>query len=60
MRVSHFKIDSVQSLNYKFHIMNFKRGGSYTYSPDWIEKKKAIVNPKNTVDKCFQDTLTVV
>ena len=60
MRVSHFKIDSVQSLNYKFHIMNFKRSGSYTYSPDWIEKKKAIVNPKNTVDKCFQDTLTVV
>ena len=40
--------------------MNFKRGGSYTYSPDWIEKNKAIVNPKNTVDKCFQDPLTVV
>ena len=28
-------------------------GGSYIDSPDWIKKKKATINPKNTDDKCF-------
>ena len=34
--------------------MNFKRSGSNIASPDWIKKKKAIINPKNEDDKCFQ------
>ena len=40
IRVSNFIFDSVQLLHYKCHKINFKRGGSYTDSPDWIKKKK--------------------
>ena len=33
---------------------NFKRGGSYIDSSDWIKKDEATINPKNEDDKCFQ------
>ena len=59
MRRSDFTFDSVQLMYYKCHKVNFKRGGSYTDSPDWIKKKKATINPKNTDDKCFQYLATV-
>ena len=35
---------------------NFKRGGSYIASSDWIKKDKATINPKNEDVKCFQFT----
>ena len=41
MRESNFIFDSVQLLYYKCHIINFKRGGSYIKSPDWIKNKKS-------------------
>ena len=44
---------------YKCHKVNFKRGGSYIYSPDWIKNKKATINPKNEDDKCFQYAATI-
>ena len=44
---------------YKCHSVNFIHGGSHTDSPDWIKKKKATINPKNTDDKCFQYAATV-
>ena len=44
---------------YKCHKVNFKRGGSYTDSPDWIKKKKPTINLKNTYDKLFQYAVTV-
>ena len=44
MRGSDFIFDSVQLLYYKYHNINFKRGGSYINSPDWI--KKVTINPK--------------
>ena len=53
MRGSDFIFNSVQLMYYKFHKINFSRRGSYIYSPDWIKKKKATINPKNTDDKCF-------
>ena len=59
MRRSDFTFDSVQLMYYKCHKVNFKRGGSYIDSPDWIKKKKATINPKNTDDKCFQYLATV-
>ena len=34
MRGRDFIFDSVQLLYYKFHKINFKRGGSHTDSPD--------------------------
>ena len=38
---------------YKRHKVDFKRGASYIDSPDWIKKKKATINAKNTDGKCF-------
>ena len=44
---------------YKRHKVNFKRGVSCIDSPDWIKKKKATINLKNTDDKCFQHAAIV-
>ena len=60
MKGSDFIFDSVQLLYYKCDIVNFKLGGSYIDSPDWIKKKKAAINPKNNDNKCFQYAATVV
>ena len=46
-------------ITYKCHKVNFRRGGSYTNSPDWIKKKKATINLENKDDKCFQYAVTV-
>ena len=55
MKGSDFILDCVHLLYYKHHKVNFKCGGSYIDSPDWIKKKKATINPidKNG-SKCFQ------
>ena len=59
MRGSDFIFDSIQLLYYKCHKINFKCGGSYIDSADWIKKKTATINLKNKYDKCFQNALTV-
>ena len=59
MRGSDFIFDSVQLMYYKCHKVNFRRGGSFIYSPNSINKKKATINPKNTNNKCFQYAATV-
>ena len=59
MRKRDFIFDSVQLLYYKCHKVNFKRGGSYIHSPDWMKEIKATINPKNIDDKCFQYAPTV-
>ena len=59
MRESDFIFDSVQIMYYKCHKVNFKRGGAYIDSPDWIKNKKATINSKNEDDKCFQYAATV-
>ena len=41
------------------HKVKFKRGGLYIDSPDWIKKKKTIINLKNEDDKCLQYAATV-
>ena len=51
MRGSNFIFDSVQLTYYKCHKINFKRGGSYIDSPDWIKNKEAIIDPKTEDDK---------
>ena len=40
MEGSDFITDCVNVLQYKCHRTNFKRGGSYIGSPDWIKKTK--------------------
>ena len=42
MRGDDFIFDSVQLLYYKCYKTNFKSGGSYIDSLDWIKKKKTI------------------
>ena len=53
MNGSDFIFDSLQLMYYKFHKVNFKRGGLYVDSPDWVKKKKALIILKNKGDKCF-------
>ena len=42
MRGSNFIFDSVQLLYCKCYKINFKLGGSYIDSPDWIKKQQQI------------------
>ena len=52
---SDFVFESVYLMDYKLHRVRLKRGGSYIKSPEWLENKKAIRNPKNeNDDECFQ------
>ena len=37
-----------------FHRLNLTRGSSYIPLPDWLAKKKAIINPKNLDLECFK------
>ena len=46
-KCSDFIFDYINLLQYKCHRINYKRGGSYTDSPDWIKNKKATINRNN-------------
>ena len=43
---------------YKCYKKNFKLGGSYIDSPDWIKKKKTTIGPENEDDNFFQYAAT--
>ena len=53
MRRSDFLFHSVQMMCCKCYKVNFN------HSPDWIKRKKATKNQKNTDDKCYQYAATV-
>ena len=57
MRESESIFDSVDLLHYHRQKASLKRSGSYIKSPKWLKNKKAIINPKNDDDKCFQYSL---
>ena len=59
MEGSHFVFDSVDVLYYNLNKISLNRGGSYINSPEWLKIKKAIINPKNNDDKCFQYAVIV-
>ena len=60
MKGSEFVFCYVQLLYYKCHKRNPNRSGSYIDSPDWINNKKAAINPINKKDnKCFQYAVKV-
>ena len=60
MRKSKFVFDYVNLLHYKCRKINLDCGGSYRDSPDWIENKKATINPiDKKVNKCFQYVIAV-
>ena len=56
---SNFVFESVGLLSYHIHKTSLKRGNSYTKSHKWIANKKAIINPKNVDDRCFEYYIVV-
>ena len=55
---SRFKFDEVLFLGANFHRLNLTRGSSYLQLPDWLERKKAIINPKKDDDECLKWLIT--
>ena len=51
---SRFRFDEVLFLDVNFHQLNLTRGSSYLPLPDWIAKKKSIINPQNDDEECFK------
>ena len=41
-------------LDIRFQQLNLTRGSSYLSLPDWIAKKKAIINPQKDDEECFK------
>ena len=54
LRNSKFVFDRVLHMNIDFHRLNLTRGSSYVPLPDWLMKKKAMINPKNSDMECFK------
>ena len=54
LRNSKFVFDRVLHMDIDFHRLNLTRGSSYIPLPDWLMKKKAIINPKNSYMECFK------
>ena len=50
---SRFVFDEVLFMNIDFHQLNFTRGSSYVPLPEWLANKKAIINPRNEDQECF-------
>ena len=46
-------------MSYHIHKTSLKRGNSYIKSPEWVANKKAIINPKNVDDRCFEYSIVV-
>ena len=51
---SRFVFDEVLFTNVDFHQLNLMRGSSYLPLPNWLARKKAIINPKNEDQECFK------
>ena len=51
---SRFVFDEFLYLDINFHQLNLMRGSSYLPLPDWLARKKAIVNPHNDNEECFK------
>ena len=50
---SRFVFDEVLYLDINFHQLNLMRGSSYLPLPDFIAKRKAMINPQNGDEECF-------
>ena len=51
---SRFRFDEVLLLDVNFHWLNLTRGSSYLPLPDWLARKKAIINTQNDDEECFE------
>ena len=54
LRNSKFIFDRVLHMDIDFHRLNLTRGSSYIPLLDWLTKKKAIINLKNSDMECFK------
>ena len=54
LRNSRLVFDRVLYMDMDFHRLNLTRGSSYFPLPDWLTKKKAIINPRNSDMECFK------
>ena len=54
LRDSKFVFNGVIHMDIDFHRFNLTRGSSYIPLPDWLAKKKTIINPKNSDMECFK------
>ena len=54
LRDSKFVFDGVIQMDANFHRLNLTRGSSYIPLPDWLARKGAIINPKNSDTECFK------
>ena len=52
--------ENIEGFSIHFHKIDLKRGSSYISTPDWLEAKKATINPKNKNDNyCFAYATTI-
>ena len=51
---SRFVFNEFLYLDVDFHQLNLMRGSSYLPLPDWLARKKAIVNPHKDDEECFK------
>ena len=51
---SRFVFDEVLFIDVNFHELRLMRGGSYLQLPDFIQRKKAVINPQNEDHECFK------
>ena len=54
LRDSKFVFDGVILMDIDFHRLNLTRDSSYMPLSDWLAKKGAIINPKNSDMECFK------
>ena len=60
LRDSKFVFDGIIRMDIDFHRLNLTRGSSYVTLPDWLAKKGAIINPKNSDMECFKRAVIAV
>ena len=51
---SRFIFEEVLYMDINMHQLNLMRGSSYLPLPDWLARKKVIINPKNEDKECFK------
>ena len=54
LRDSKFVFDKILQTDISCQRLMLTRGSSFIKLPDWLAKKKAILNPKNLDEKCFK------
>ena len=57
---SRFVFNEFLYLDINFHQLNLMRGSSYLPLPDWLGRKKVIVNPHNDDEECFKWSVIAV